>query len=164
MSAYSQPMLGLSQSTQHWLDKVCENLHQLTTHRVIMDSISHFFLQYGAGRAVKKKKAVFAVCQRSMALESWVSFFWLSITLRFWMYCLTLVALRRVNDWSESTKYQYQRTYCWGSMLIYSALFLKSFWGKNKNNNIHVDIRIAWASKNILSVKPFCGDEGTAEA
>lgn len=35
---------------------------------------------------------------------------------------------------------------------------------EKKINNIHVDNRIAWASKNILSVKPFCGDEGTAKA
>lgn len=43
MSAFSQPMHGLSQSTQHCLDKVCDNLHILTTHKVIMDSLSHLF-------------------------------------------------------------------------------------------------------------------------
>lgn len=61
-------VLGLAQSMKHWL------LHHITTHRVIMDSISHItflkeiFSPIWSRTGMKKGRLV--VSQRSMVLDS----------------------------------------------------------------------------------------------
>lgn len=68
--------------------------------------------------------------------------------------------LRRVSDCSESGQDRGSHTRGTGGETV--VLCSEDHSGLSIDINLHVDRRMAGVSRNIRSVMPFCGEEGTA--